>query len=183
MHILQKQMARKKPSNQEAIYYKYIYVSMVSNVMCPLCTILLHYITKHQICILWSQYHIHTLIIICKFLLFIVLFSQSCMSSMTLSKLRYFGAKTEFLLPEIFFFKIYFSLVSALLPAVVLNYLPQVLILFKLSNKLHQLHISSIWSMAQTITYIHVVKLCSFCFCNNCVYCLSLPYNIKSLIL
>ena len=82
-----------------------------------------------------------------------------------------------------FFFKIYFSLVSALLPAVVLNYLPQVLILFKLSNKLHQLHISSIWSMAQTITYIHVVKLCSFCFCNNCVYCLSLPYNIKSLIL
>ena len=105
------------------------------------------------------------------------------MSSMTLSKLRYFGAKTEFLLPEIFFFKIYFSLVSALLPAVVLNYLPQVLILFKLSNKLHQLHISSIWSMAQTITYIHIVKLCSFCFYNNCVYCLSLPYNIKSLIL
>ena len=82
-----------------------------------------------------------------------------------------------------FFFKIYFSLVSALLPAVVLNYLPQVLILFKLSNKLHQLHISSIWSMAQTITYIHIVKLCSFCFYNNCVYCLSLPYNIKSLIL
>ena len=84
---------------------------------------------------------------------------------------------------KFFFFKIYFPLVSALLPAVVLNYLPQVLILFKLSNKLHQLHISSIWSMAQTITYIHIVKLCSFCFCNNCVYCLSLPYNIKSLIL
>ena len=54
------------------------------------------------------------------------------------------------------------SLVSALLPTVVLNYLPQVLILCKLSNKLHQLHISNIWSMAQTITYIHIVELCSF---------------------
>ena len=75
------------------------------------------------------------------------------------------------------------SLVSALLPAVVLNYLPQVLILCKLSNKLHQQHISSIWSMALTITYIHIVELCSFCSCNNSVYWLSLPYNIKSLIL